>query len=130
MRDRPSEGTARMNVTLPRELADRVRLELPGLNYSRVFQDALRSRLACEHDALVCAACSAPVARREMALEVIERFFLEAWAVIGEATHEDQGAEFIARRLRDLAVRCGLDGAANHPLPRRTRQGQPNRGRE
>jgi hypothetical protein len=64
-----------------------------------------------------------------MALETLERFFLDAWAILGEAT-EDHGIEFIARRLRDLAVAHGLEGAGQHPLPRRTRVQQSSQAKQ
>jgi len=114
-------GTTRMNVTLPTELAERVERELPRLNRSRVFQDALRAQLGCEHDALECAACGSSVERRSIALDAVERFFLDAWALLGEATHEGQGTEFVARRLREIATAHGLERIAEQPLPRRAR---------
>jgi hypothetical protein len=120
-----SERTCHVSVTLPKDLFERVARELPGLNRSEVFRDALRARLSCEHADFTCSACGKNVAHRDLVLEAVERFFLDSWAVVGEAVRVGEGAEFVARRLRDVAVAHGFDAALNQPLPRPTHGRQP-----
>ncbi|MGH9042655.1 MAG: hypothetical protein ACRDZ3_20765 [Acidimicrobiia bacterium] len=65
---------ARVNLSLPDELAELVHHELPDLNVSRVLQDALRALLRCDHRDLVCAQCSAPLPRRLVIDQALSAF--------------------------------------------------------
>lgn len=112
---------ARINVTLPDELAARVRAEMPGLNVSGVLQEALRDRIVCDHRELTCTCCGARVLRAELELTVLGAFYAEALWRLREPVARCATAEGAARVLADLARSWEVPEVDRTPLPRPTR---------
>jgi len=112
---------ARINVTLPDELAALVRDEMPGLNVSGVLQEALRARVSCDHRALGCACCGANVARTDVEHAILAGFFREAMWRLQDPVSKCATAEGAARVLVDLARAWEVPDWERVPLPRPTR---------
>jgi hypothetical protein len=112
---------ARINVTLPDELATLVRTELPGLNVSGVLQEALQRLVRCEHRELGCSCCGARVVRRELEGAILSGFFAEAMWRLQEPVSRCATAEGAARVLRDLAQAWEVPRWDHVPLPRPTK---------
>jgi hypothetical protein len=113
--------TARMNVTLPDELAELVRREMPGLNVSAVLQRALSDLIECRHDALVCACCGAKVQHRELVDVRLGAFYQEAMWQLHAPIARCETAEGAARVLQSLARSWEVPTVDATPLPRPTR---------
>lgn len=112
----------RLNVYIPDELADTVRVKLPALNVSKLLQQALAAMLGCHHDALCCAACSTPVDRLELVDDALGRFYTDALFEISQLIDAHGGtAEGAARVVKSVAVTYGITRTWSAPLPRPTR---------
>lgn len=112
---------ARLNVTMPDELAELVRREMPGLNVSGVLQEALRDRLVCDHRDLACRCCGAHVRRVDLEAVVLGAFFAEAMWRLREPVSRCATAEGAARVLANLARSWEVPEVDRTPLPRPTR---------
>lgn len=113
--------TARMNVTLPDELAALVRAELPGLNVSAVLQRALSELVECSHVELVCACCGARVQQRALVDVKLGAFYQELiWALHGPIAR-CATAEGAAQVVRATARSWDVPTVDRTPLPRPTR---------
>lgn len=113
--------TARMNVTLPDELAELVRRELPGLNVSGVLQRALAELVDCAHADLVCACCGARVQHRELVDARVSAFYREVVWQLQTPIARCETAEGAARVLQSVARSWEVPAADRTPLPRPTR---------
>jgi post-segregation antitoxin (ccd killing protein) len=109
---------ARVNLSLPDELAREVAERLPGLNVSAVLQDALRARLRCDHRELACASCSEPIDRHALEDRAVDRFYADALWELDELVRRGGTAEGAARVVQRVAA---SHGATRRPLPRPTR---------
>ncbi len=112
---------ARMNVTLPDELATRVHRTLPGLNVSGVLQAALAERLDCEHDFLECEWCRMKFDRYELNGALLEAFYKDALWRMGELAYEAGTAEGACRIFKTVGTGWGIRAAHDAPLPRPSR---------
>ncbi len=113
--------TARVNVTLPDELAELVRRKLPGLNVSGVLQQALAELVECPHAELTCTCCGARTNRHELELAYLGAFYQEAvWNLHGPIGRCET-AEGAARVLRDVARSWHVPTVERTPLPRPSR---------
>jgi hypothetical protein len=112
---------ARINVTLPDSMIERVRREMPGLNVSGVLQGALIELVGCEHRDLVCACCGAKSERRAIELTILGRFYQEAIWKLETPIRRVATAEGAARVLRDVARSWEVPTVDRTPLPRPTR---------
>lgn len=110
----------RVNVYLPDELADELSRSMPDLNLSRAVQEAIRSRLECDHDALACVRCSRPLERRRLVDDTASRFYAECLGELEPLVNVRGTAEGAAQLLKRVAVRWGL-AKADVPLPRPAR---------
>jgi len=113
---------ARVTLSLPDELADMVRTQLPDLNVSGVLQEALRARLCCRHDAIYCAHCAAPLERLALEGAAIGRFFKAAMWELGELVDRGGTVEGAARVLKRIAIGHAVSEAEHYPVPRPTRR--------
>lgn len=113
--------TARMNVTLPDELAELVRREMPGLNVSAVLQRALSDLVECRHDELVCACCGARVQQRELVDVKLGAFYSEVVWQLQSPVTRCETAEGAARVLQSVARSWEVPTVDSTPLPRPTR---------
>jgi hypothetical protein len=112
----------RVNVTIPDELAARVRAELPGVNVSGVLQEALQARLGCRHgDVLLCASCRASMTATEITRAALDAFYLDAAEGLEELLWAGGTVEGCARVLKHIGTRHQIPVAAHRPLPRLTR---------
>ena len=111
----------RVNVWLPDQLVGTVRDRLPGLNISRVLQDALRERLGCRHERVVCADCALPFDVHGHTDAALDRFYLDVIDAVERLMVAGGTIEGAARVTREVALRWRLPSAAHRPLPRRTR---------
>lgn len=112
----------RINAYVPDELAKRVKEELPDLNVSAVLQQALRERLACEHERYVCADCGEDVDAEDVAREAMGLLWAEllwAWQPLVDRGGTAEGA---ARVGKEVAVRMGAARAETRSLPRPPRE--------
>lgn len=112
--------TARVNVTMPDELARIVREQLPGLNVSRVLQQALGELIECAHHELGCRVCGAVVERARIAEHVLAGFYRELVFQLHTPISRCATAEGAARVMRDVAAAHGVD-VDRTPLPRATK---------
>lgn len=113
--------TARVNVTLPDELAELVRREMPGLNVSAVLQRALSALVECPHAELVCSCCGARVQHRALTDARLSAFYAEVvWQLHGPIGRCET-AEGAARVLRSVARSWEVPFIDRAPLPRPTR---------
>jgi hypothetical protein len=111
---------ARVNVTMPDELAVLVREQLPGLNVSGVLQGALRELVDCAHHELGCSVCGALVPRQRLIVTALQQFYADViWQLHGPIARCET-AEGAARVLRSLAEGWGVD-VKRAPLPRATK---------
>jgi len=118
--DRPSPlRSARVTLSLPSGLLERVRQANPELNLSEVFQKAMQEVLDCPHRELRCARCSAPIDHREIQADVLGRFFSDAMWALGELIYGGGTAEGAHRVLKRLAIGWGVPGASDYALARR-----------
>lgn len=114
---------AHVNLSVPGELLERVRAELPGLNLSEVLRDALHARVeSCTHDELGCARCGREFDRRGLIDLALAQFYGEALWRINELATQVGTAEGAARVLRQVAQSFGVSNAASLPLARPTRR--------
>lgn len=113
--------TARMNVTLPDELAALVRREMPGLNVSAVLQRALSELVACPHDELVCACCGARVQQRALVDVRLGAFYQDVIWRLHEPIAQCATAEGAARVVQQTARSWEVPTVDRTPLPRPTR---------
>lgn len=111
--------TMRLNVSVPDELIQQARADLPELNVSAVLQQALRGLLDCQHERLACADCGEPVdgsaADTGEALAAFWSDLLHEWGPLVDRGGTAEGA---ARVGKAVAVRMGVPGAERKPLPR------------
>jgi post-segregation antitoxin (ccd killing protein) len=113
---------ARVTLSLPDELAELLRVQLPQLNISGVLQEALRARLACDHRTLACSRCSAPVSRFSLEDDALGRFYKAAMWELRELVDEGGTVEGAARVLKRIAICHAVTEAEQYPLPRPSRQ--------
>ena len=113
--------TARMNVTLPDELAELVRRELPGLNVSGVLQRALAELVDCEHAELSCACCGARVQQRALVDARLSLFYAEIVWQLHAPIARCETAEGAARVVQSIARSWEVPSVDRTPLPRPTR---------
>lgn len=111
-----------MTVTLPDELLELVRGELPGLVVSQVLQEALQARLRCDHQVLRCARCKGLVDVEALVAARLAQFVMVLDRRVEDLVVSKMGgtAEGAARVLRDMARSFGVD-LSSVPLPRPTR---------
>lgn len=112
---------ARINVTLPDELAEIVRREMPGLNVSGVLQDALRERVDCDHRGLSCTCCGANVEHQALVDVALSRFYQEVMWQLREPVSRCATAEGAARVVQDIARSWQVSVVERTPLPRPTK---------
>jgi hypothetical protein len=113
--------TARMNVTLPDELAELVRSALPGLNVSGVLQRALQELVECDHAELSCSCCGAKVEQRALVDARLGAFYGEViWQLHGPIARCET-AEGAARVVQSIARSWEVPSVDRTPLPRPTR---------
>ncbi len=122
--------TARVNVTLPDELAELVRRELPGLNVSGVLQRALAELVECPHAQLTCACCGSRVERQALVDVHLAAFYREAMWQLQTPVSRCETAEGAARVLRELARSWQVPDVERTPVPRPTRSQRERRHRE
>jgi hypothetical protein len=113
--------TARINVTLPDELAELVRREMPGLNVSGLLQQALRELVECPHTELACACCGARIGRRVLVDVALGRFYQELVWQLQEPVGRCATAEGAARVVQSVARAWDISTVERTPLPRPTR---------
>lgn len=121
---------ARISVSLPDEMVELVRREMPGLNVSGVLLEALAERVGCEHRDLECSCCGAAVVRRDVELVVLGRFYQEAIWQLETPIRRCATAEGAARVLRDVAGSWEVPTVESTPLPRPTRANREHAHRE
>lgn len=108
----------RLNVSVPDQLVEQVREELPDLNVSAVLQRALRELIECEHERYLCADCGEDVEPDDIAREAMGLLWAElvhAWQPLVDRGGTAEGA---ARVGKEVAVRMGAAGAERRALPR------------
>lgn len=108
---------ARVNVTIPDDLAALVRDQLPGLNISGVLAQALSARLDCKHHELECSCCRLSIDRQDVMAASIAGFISDAMFELAPLVDRVGTAEGAARILRNVAIRWGV-GDDGTPLPR------------
>lgn len=113
----------RVNVWLPEDLYETFRGQLPDLNLSKALQEAIRGRLRCLHDTLVCRACSVEVDHVGLISEWLHKFYIDYLGRLEPLVAVAGTAEGAARILRDLADSWHAAGVMGrdyrrHPLPR------------
>lgn len=112
---------ARVNVTLPDELIELVRTELPGLNVSNVLQSALAVLTECPHDGLSCSCCGARVDRAALIDVALSRFYQEVMWQLQDPVGRCATAEGAARVVQDIARSWAVTVVDRTPLPRPTK---------
>lgn len=110
----------RKHVWLPQELLAAVE-ERGHVNYSAVLQEGLRGLIGCEHDALACQACAAPIDRHQLVDEGLARFYRAAVWALEDLVYRVGTAEGACRVLREVARAHKVPGVENIPLPRPSR---------
>jgi hypothetical protein len=113
--------TARMNVTMPDELAELVRTELPGLNVSAVLQRELAKLVRCPHDALACSCCGATVQQRALVDAQLSAFYQDVIWQLQTPVGRCETAEGAARVVQSVARAWEVSAVDVTPLPRPTR---------
>jgi hypothetical protein len=113
--------TARINVTLPDELAELVRREMPGLNVSGVLQRALSELVECPHETLSCTCCGAKVEHRALVDVRLGAFYQEVVWQLQTPISRCETAEGAARVLQSVARSWEVPTVDRTPLPRPTR---------
>ena len=112
---------ARITVTLPDEMIELVRREMPGLNVSGVLRDALSSLVECPHDGLVCACCGATSERRALADVALSQFYREVMWQLRDPVGRCATAEGAARVVQQVARSWEVPEVDRTPLPRPTK---------
>src|SRR5882724_9570216 len=112
--------TARMNVTLPDELAALVRRDMPGLNVSGVLQRALSELVERAHAELVCSCCGARVQQRALVDVRLGAFYQEVIWQLQEPVSRCATAEGAARVVQSTARSWEVPTVDRTPLPRPT----------
>lgn len=107
----------RMHVFVPDEVLALIQ-ERPDLNYSRLFQEAVRSLVGCEHERMACRRCDQPVNIHALREDWLSRFFLDAMRTIGDLALQAGTAQGAASLLRDVGIRWHIPEARRFPLPR------------
>src|SRR4051794_16868564 len=102
----------RVNVYLPDDLADELAHSMPDLNLSRALQEALRSRLECDHAVLECARCCRPFERERLVDEAASRFYSECLGELEPLVNVRGTAEGACQLLKRVAQRWFLSKAS------------------
>lgn len=114
---------ARVNLSVPDDLLERVRNACPGLNLSEVLRDALGPRLRCRHERLGCATCRAELERVELVDQALGVFYGAVMEELANLVRSELGtAEGAARVVKRVAERFGVSEAQYVALPRPTRR--------
>jgi hypothetical protein len=120
-RGMPRRSTVHINCSVPRELLDEIRERLPGLNISRLLQDALRDELECAHDEYICSGCGKRATRTAIVGPALAVFYSDLMWELGILVRRSGTAEGAARLAKELAGRHQVPDAHRVPLPRPTR---------
>lgn len=112
---------ARINVTLPDEMIEIVRRQMPGLNVSGVLQSALSSLVECDHRQLGCACCGARVERLALVDVALSRFYEEVMWQLRDPVGRCATAEGAARVVQEIAKSWEVTVVDRTPLPRPTK---------
>lgn len=110
-----------MNLSVPSELLEEVRRQIPDLNLSAVLQEALREHLECTHERLGCARCGVPVSRDGIIDRALTYFYGDVQAALGPLVRQGGTAEGAARKVREVAVEWQLRFAIETPAPSLTK---------
>jgi hypothetical protein len=98
----------RVNVWIPEGLYEQVRERLPGVNVSRVVQEALAARLVCGHERLVCSDCGSAQHRVRLAEEALAGFYEEVWYELASLARRDGTAVGAVAVVKRLGERAGI----------------------
>jgi len=107
----------RMHVFVPDEVLELIQ-QRPELNYSRLFQEAVRTLAGCEHERMACRRCDQPVHIAALREEWLSRFFAElrdSLIVLVDNAGTAQGA---AMALREVGIRWRIPEARAYRPPR------------
>lgn len=117
----PRGGSTRINVSVPVELLDRARELNPNLSPSALLQEALRTAIGCEHEALVCARCDKPIRRLEIVDQALSHFYADVQAIVADHARRGGTVEGVGRRVKELGQSHQLRIASELPAPGLTR---------
>jgi post-segregation antitoxin (ccd killing protein) len=109
---------ARLNVWVPDELDAALRAQLPGINVSKLLQEAIRGVLGCRHEQLACRRCALPIDRHALLDERLGEFYRDLLWSLEPLVNRIGTAEGAARIAKDVALRFQVPGAEDLPLPR------------
>jgi hypothetical protein len=106
-----------MHVFVPDEVLALIQ-ERPELNYSRVFQEAVRTLAGCEHDRMSCRRCDQPVHIAALREEWLSRFFAELVERLEVLVDNAGTAQGAAMALREVGIRWRIPEARAYRPPR------------
>jgi hypothetical protein len=107
-----------MHVFVPEALQALIR-ERPELNYSRLFQEAIRSVIAeCDHDRMACRTCDQPVHIAALREEWLSGFFADLVERLGVLVDNAGTAQGAAMALREVAIAWRIPEARTWRPPR------------
>ncbi|HJW59780.1 MAG TPA: hypothetical protein VJ931_09130 [Actinomycetota bacterium] len=107
----------RMHVFVPDEVLALIQ-ERPELNWSRLFQEAVRSVAGCDHERMACRRCDQPVHLDALREEWLVGFFTELTAALEVLVDNAGTAQGAAMALRDVGIRWRIPGARSYRPPR------------
>lgn len=100
---------ARLNISIPDALQERIRSELPDTNVSAIFREAITALLdECPHDTWACARCGHVIDRARAELAGADAFARELYVELERLVDQGATAQGAAMAMRSLARDHGL----------------------
>lgn len=107
----------RVHVFVPDEVLELLR-ERPELNYSRLFQEAVRTVVGCDHERMACRRCDQPVHVDALREEWLAGFFDDLTGRLAVLVHNAGTAQGAAMVLRETGIAWRIPGARAYRPPR------------